>query len=294
MWGRLRSPTSPLIFFIQEVGRCVANHLNKSKVKTMIKGLILDMDGVLWRGAQPIGDLAHVFARIEQLELRVTLATNNATLTIAQYQEKLAGMGARLEAWQIVNSPAATGHYLQQRFPQGGAVYIVGEAGLAEAMQAHGFTISDVDPCAVVVGLDRTLTYEKLFIATQLVRAGALFVATNPDRTLPVPQGFAPGAGAIVAALQAATDVSPVVVGKPFPGMYGIALERMGLDASETLVVGDRIETDIIGAQELGCKTALVLSGVSTRVEGQIWQPPIDFIESDLTALLESLAEGVR
>lgn len=258
----------------------------------MIKGLILDMDGVLWRGMQPIGDLAQVFARIEQLGLRVTLATNNATLSVTQFQEKLAGMGARIEPWQIVNSPAATGRYLQQRFPKGGAVYIVGEAGIAEAMLAHGFTISDNAPCAVVVGLDRTLTYEKLFIATQLIRAGAPFIATNSDRTLPVPQGFAPGAGAIVAALEAATDVTPVVVGKPFPGMYRIALERMGLSANDTLVVGDRLETDIVGAQELGCKTGLVLSGVSTRIEGEAWRPCLNFIERDLTTLIERVAES--
>jgi 4-nitrophenyl phosphatase len=260
----------------------------------MIKGLILDMDGVLWRGMQPIGDLAKVFEKIDRLGMKVTLATNNAALSVNQFLEKLAGMGAHLERWQIVNSPAAAAHYLKQRFPHGGSVYIVGEDGLAEAMIQSGFTISALDPCAVVAGLDRTVTYEKLMTATLLIRAGVPFIGTNPDRTLPVPQGFAPGAGAILAAIETATDIAPVIVGKPYPEMYRIALDRMGLSAAETLVVGDRLETDIVGAQEIGCRTGLVLSGVSTHEAGMAWLPRLDWIETDLSSLLERLAETAQ
>jgi 4-nitrophenyl phosphatase len=140
--------------------------------------------------------------------------------------------------------------------------------------------------------MDRTLTYDKLSRATLLLRAGTPFVATNSDRTFPTPNGLVPGAGAIVAALQTASDVAPFVVGKPGPEMYRVALESMGASPEETLVVGDRLETDIAGAQALGCRTALVLSGVATRAEGLAWKPGLDWIADDLASLLQHLAVG--
>jgi 4-nitrophenyl phosphatase len=263
----------------------------------MLRALILDMDGVLWRGDQPIGDLPAIFNEIKRRGLLVTMATNNATLSVEQYLEKLSRFGVVVEKEQIVNSAGAVAYYLSSRFPQGGAVYIIGEAGLRQAIQEHGFTVQNEPagdgaepPLAVVVGLDRNLTYEKLMRAALLIRAGAPFIATNPDRTLPMPQGLIPGAGSIVAAVQAATDQEPVMIGKPKPVMYQVALERMGVRPEETLVVGDRLETDIAGAQELGCRTALVLSGVSTLTQAKSWSPSPEFITADLADLIRKLA----
>jgi 4-nitrophenyl phosphatase len=257
-----------------------------------IRALILDMDGVIWRGSQPIGDLPAIFDRFSRLGCRVTLATNNATLSIAQYQDKLAGLGLHLEAWQIVNSSHATGRFLQTQFPQGGRVHVVGELGLIQTLAEYNFHPADEDVLAVVVGLDRQLTYDTLTQAALLIRAGALFVGTNPDRTYPAPNGQVPGAGAILAALQAATDVEPVIVGKPSPEMYRLALDRLGVPASETLVVGDRLETDIAGAQAIGCRTALVLSGVSTAAQASAWKPAPDWVLPDLTAVAAMLQES--
>ncbi len=254
-----------------------------------LRALILDMDGVLWRGNQPIGDLPAVFNTIQALNLRVVLATNNATLSVADYQSKLLHFGVHLESWQIVNSSQAVAHYLNARFPGGCKIFIVGEAGLINTLNNSGYLHADQDVQAVVVGLDRQITYEKLYKATLLIRNGALFIGTNPDRTLPVPGGLAPGAGAILAALEAATDVAPTIVGKPAPEMYQIALERLGVVAQETLVVGDRLETDIAGAQALGCQTALVLSGVTAKEAALAWEPALDRIEPDLTELLSHL-----
>jgi len=254
-----------------------------------IRAFIFDMDGVLWRDDQPIGNLPAIFARINDRGWKVTLATNNATLSVEQYLKKLKRLGVTLEAEQIVNSAQAAGHYLSSRFPLGGSIYIIGEEGLLQTLRDYGFQQAEEHVLAVVAGLDRQLTYEKLSKATQMIRSGALFIGTNPDRTFPTPSGLIPGAGAIVVALEAASDVKPIIVGKPSPEMYCVALERMGTTAADTLVVGDRLETDIAGAQNIGCLSALVLSGVSTLEAAQSWKPSPDWIGPDLTALIEQL-----
>jgi 4-nitrophenyl phosphatase len=251
-----------------------------------VRGLILDMDGVLWRDNTPIGNLPNIFHEIHRRGWQVILATNNATLSIDQYVDKLAGFGVRLSGDHIVNSARATAEYLYQRNPQGGAVFLIGEQGLALELLAKGFYQSEQNPVAVVVGLDRSITYAKLKTAGLLIRSGVPFIATNPDKTYPIPEGLAPGAGTFVAAVQAASDTKPIIIGKPEPEMYRQALHRMGLNPYQTLVVGDRLETDIAGAQSIGCLTGLVLSGASTEEQAANWQPAVDCIAPDLTSLL--------
>jgi len=254
-----------------------------------IKALILDMDGVLWRGDQPLGDLPKIFQTLDERGYRVILATNNATLSVTDYLLKIRRFGVELEPWQIVNSSQAVGHYLKQRYPSGGYVYIVGESGLIDTLADYGFSHGEKDVLAVVAGMDRNLTYEKLCKATLLVRNGTMFIGTNPDRTYPLPEGLVPGAGAILAALETATDVTPTILGKPSPEMYLVALERLAVPAEQTLVVGDRLETDIAGAQTLGCQTALVLSGVTKEATARAWHPAPNWIEANLTALVSQL-----
>ena len=249
-----------------------------------IRGLILDMDGVLWRSNETIGDLPTLFAEINKLGLKVVLATNNATKSIQQFLTKLESFGVSLEPWQVINSAQATAHYLSQQHPEGGPVYVVGEPGLVEILTEAGFLSSEEEPLAVVVALDRGINYEKLRQATLWIRAGVPFIGTNPDRTFPTPQGQVPGAGSILATIEAATDVAPLVIGKPNPAMYQFALERMGLLPEEVLVVGDRLETDIAGAQNLGSPCALVLSGVTDEEKAWQWDPA-----PDLTNVIQEL-----
>jgi len=254
------------------------------------RGLILDMDGVLWRDSDQIGDLSSIFARIADRALRVVLCTNNSTRTAEQYLEKLGGFGVKLELWQIITSSGALAHALRQRFPEGGKVYILGEDGLSAALHAAGFQpVSDGDSAgalAVAMGMDRAITFAKLREATLLIRAGAPFYATNPDRTFPTPEGLIPGAGALIAALVTATDVDPIVVGKPQPAMLELAIERLETPREQTFVVGDRLETDIAAGQAVGCPTALVLSGVSTRAMAKAWRPQVELIAQDLAELV--------
>ena len=259
-------------------------------VFTGIKALILDMDGVLWRGETSIGDLKTIFATLRSKGYVVVLATNNSTRTIPQYLQLLAAFGVdHLEPWQILTSAEAVGDYLQTKFPDGGPVYVVGEDGLLEALHQRGFYLDQNAVLAVAAGMDRQITYQKLSAATRLIRSGAVFIGTNPDRTFPTPGGLTPGAGSILAAIQAATDIQPVVLGKPGPYLYRMALQRLDLQPAQVLVVGDRLDTDIIGAQELGCPCALVLSGVSTAQEAQHWQPEPDWIGPHLAALVTAL-----
>lgn len=251
-----------------------------------IKALVLDMDGVLWRENEAIGDLNANFAKFEKAGLKVLLATNNSTKTPQQYVEKLAGLGVRVSSDQIITSGMGVAYLLQKRFPQGGSIYVVGEPGLKLTIEEAGFSISEKDPVAVVAAIDRNINFEKLKIATLLIRRGVPFYATNPDRTFPTPEGLIPGSGAILAALVAATDVEPVIAGKPSSTLYDFALERLGTKPVETLAVGDRIETDILGGQRTGLRTALVLSGISTREEALAWKPAIDLILPELGDLI--------
>jgi len=260
------------------------------KTKVDIRALILDMDGVLWRDNLPIGNLAVIFERVVSLGWQVTLATNNATRSTDQYLEKLAKFGVTLSNRQIVTSAHAVTSYLQETLPTGSNVFLVGEPAFKRMLMEHGFQISDEKVAAVVASLDRAINYEKLAKATSLIRAGAPFIATNPDPTFPTPEGLIPGAGSILAAIEAASGAKPKILGKPSPGMYQVAMQRMQVTPEKTVVIGDRLETDIMGAQRIGCLTGLVLSGVTSPETAATWQPAPDWIASDLSALIDILA----
>ena len=267
-------------------------HSRQSKMAQLIPGLkalILDMDGVIWRGDQPLGDLPMIFAEINRRGYRTILATNNATLSDDQYLVKLRKFGVELEEWQIISSPDVAANFLKKRYPAGGPVFVVGEIGMINTLAKYGFYQSDQNVLAVVAGLDRQINYDKLARATLLIRSGAMFIGTNADPTLPMPEGLLPGAGSILAALEAATDIKSVVVGKPEPEIYLLALERLNTTPAETLIIGDRLDTDITGAQKLGCHTALLLSGVTGEADANAWRPVPDIIAPDITRLLEWL-----
>lgn len=274
-----------------------------------IRGLILDIDGVLWRGNQPIGDLPAVFAGITERGWRVVLVTNNSTAGPDVYLAKLRSFGVDLQPWQIVTSAEGAALYLSNHFATQLAVglpfppvYVIGESGLREMIVQAGFRLVDEQTfgrelttvSAVVAGLDRLFNYEKLKQASDLIRQGALFVGTNDDATLPTPQGPIPGAGAILAALAKASGRKPLVIGKPEPLLYELAMQRLGTSPAETIAIGDRLETDILGGQRLGLRTGLVLSGVTNAEAAAHWQPQPDWIAEDLTSLLKIIGEGAH
>jgi 4-nitrophenyl phosphatase len=255
-----------------------------------IKALILDMDGVIWRSDTPIGDLPAIFKRIEERGLKYVFATNNGTKTPEQYVETLSKFGVHVAAGQVVTSALGVAHMLSQKFPPGTKAFMIGEDGIRTALGEKGFEILSVERATearfFVMGLDRQITFEKMCEAALLVRRGVPFYATNPDKTFPTPRGEIPGAGAWISVITTATGIVPTYAGKPYPFMMELSLERLGSGRQATLVVGDRLETDIAAGQAVGCPCALVLSGVSTKEQAELWAPEIDMMADDLTSLI--------
>lgn len=258
-----------------------------------IKALILDMDGVIWKSDAPIGNLPAIFKRIEARGLKYVFATNNGTKTPEQYADKLAEFGVQVEPWQVVTSSLAVSHMLSttRKFPNGSKIFVIGEEGVHQALQEKGFQVLGVenaqDAQVVVMDIDRAITFDKMREATLLVRRGVPFYGTNPDKTFPTPRGEIPGAGAWISVVTTATDVQPIYAGKPYPFMMELSLEILGTKEEETLVVGDRLETDIAAGQAVGYPTALVLSGVSTLEQANAWRPSPDLVAHDLAELVE-------
>jgi 4-nitrophenyl phosphatase len=255
-----------------------------------IKSLILDMDGVLWKADAPIGDLPSTFDRIRACGLGVAFATKNGTQTPEQYVERLARLGVIVEPWQVVTSALGIANLLIQRFPSGGPLFVIGGAGVKTALCEAGFELLSTKAAesakAVVMGIDPEITFEKMSEAALLVRSGVPFFATNPDKTFPTPRGQIPGAGAWIAVIVTATGVEPIYAGKPAPYLLELARTRLGTSLEQTLVVGDRLETDIAGGQAAGMPTALVLSGISTRAQAESWRPKVDIVVENLATLV--------
>src|SRR5512135_2939673 len=190
-----------------------------------ITHLIIDMDGVLYRGDQPMSRLCEFFAFLRERSIRFILATNNSTRTPQEYVDKLAGMGVTVSPDEILVSGQATARFLAREYPRGTRVHVFGMPALKQAMTDEGFVLADDDVQLVVASMDRGVTYEKLKRATLLIRRGARFIATNLDPTNPSEEGLVPGTGAMIAALEAASGIKATAIGKPEPIMYQLAME---------------------------------------------------------------------
>ena len=269
-----------------------------------IKNLILDMDGVLWRGDTPMPGLVDFFDTLRAADIGFILATNNATKTAAMYTERLARFGVAVLPQQILTSAEATASYLAGRFPSGSTIYVIGAKGLHDAVSAKGFRIlsaadvhagakaaAPITAAAVVAGLSPDMTYHEIAMGVYLVNQGVPFIGTNPDTTFPSEIGSLPGAGALLAMIIAATNVEPIIIGKPGPIVFQEAVKRLGGDSSTVAMVGDRLSTDIQGAGAAGLRAILVLSGISTREEAEAGPVRPDYIFADITELASFLMQ---
>ncbi len=268
-----------------------------------ISTLIIDMDGVLWHGDQPIPGLIEFFQVLRERQIRFILATNNASQTAGQYVNKLARMGVTVESGEILTSAMATALYLAQRAdPASTRVFVIGEKGATEPLIQQGFTLTGIyevdkpgesEPKVgadyVVCGMDKELTWHKLATASLNINNGAIFIGTNPDTSLPTELGFTHGNGSILAALQAATGVAPIIIGKPEPLMYQQAISILGVDPSETMAIGDRLETDILGAVRANMRSLMVLTGVSSEEDLKTSDYQPDWVMQDIRAVTEAL-----
>ena len=253
-----------------------------------VRGWILDMDGVLYRDTEPIPGAAEFIDHLRREATPFACLTNNSTLTSEQYSRKLANMGIHVPASQVLTSGPATAAFIRSESGPGTPVLAIGEDGVMQALREAELHLTQDYRQAryVVVGLDRRITYDKLRAAGLAIRNGARFIGTNPDRTLPVPEGLVPGNGAFLAALEAATDVAPFIIGKPEPPIFHWALAHLGLKPEETACVGDRLETDVLGGKRVGLYTVFVLSGVSTAEQLSHFQPGPDAVFPSLAELL--------
>lgn len=254
---------------------------------------VLDLDGVVWALGQPLPGAPETVRGLRDVGKRLAFVTNNSSESPETYAKRLAEIGAGGDPAEVVTSADAMVRLLERAVPglRGRAAFVIGGPGLIEALQGAGLRLVEGaearEASLVVVGWDRALTYEKLRLATIAVRSGVVFAATNADPTYPAPDGLWPGCGAIVAALRASTGAEPLVAGKPAPEMLGIARERLG--GEPALVVGDRVDTDILAAQQVGWPSALVLTGATGVPElaaGPAWP---DFVIRRLSDLLRDL-----
>ncbi|HYP21227.1 MAG TPA: HAD-IIA family hydrolase [Chloroflexia bacterium] len=257
-------------------------------------GLLLDMDGVLYRGNDALEGATELFPALREAGLSFILLTNNATLRAADFSDKLARMGIDVEAGSILTSAGATATYLRTHFPEGGGVYVLGEEALVRTIEeVPNFHVDAERPQFVVAGLFFGFDYQALRTACTAIRRGARFIATNVDTTLPVEGGdFWPGAGSLVAAVQACSGVAPTVIGKPSVHGGEMALEKLGLPAKQVLCVGDRLDTDIVMGRDAGMPTALLLTGVSQPTDIERTGIVPDYIFDDLPALVSALGLG--
>ncbi len=234
-----------------------------------LRGLLIDLDGVVFLGTQPLPGAAGFLSEARRHGLPFLLVTNNSTTSPALVARKLEGMGIEAYPEEILTSAEAAAAFIRASNPAPSRVLVVGEAGLREAVVEQGLQVVEdgEDADWVLAGLDRQFDYAKLTTAARAIQAGARFVATNADALLPVEGGqVLPGAGSIIAALQTASGVEPIVVGKPEPGLFQRGLQRLGqLAPGQAAMVGDRIDTDVLGGRQAGLRTILVLTGVTSR-----------------------------
>ena len=228
------------------------------------RGWLLDLDGTVYLGEQLIPGAAVAIAALREAGRRVAFLSNKPLQTRDDYAAKLSRLGVPATADDVINSSLVLARHLRT-LDAGAPVYVIGEPPLQAEMTAHGFEVRDDERVRwVVIAFDRTFTYAKLNIALQAVRGGARLIATNPDRTCPVEGGEIPDCAGMIAAVEAVTDTTvDIIVGKPSPIILEVALRALGCTAAESVVVGDRVETDMVMGKRLGLATILVLSGVT-------------------------------
>jgi NagD protein len=230
----------------------------------MKKGFLIDMDGVIYRSSQFIDGAIDFIRLLREWEIPFLFLTNNSQRTRRDVATKLQRMGMPVEEEHIFTCAMATARFLASQKP-GGTAYVIGEGGLLNALHLNGYSVVDKSPDYVVVGEGRTLSFEMLEHAVQMVLGGAKLIATNLDPNCPTQSGTRPGCGAIVSLIEVATGIKAFSVGKPSPVMMRTARKEIDIATSETIMIGDTMETDILGGVQMGYRTILVLTGSTKR-----------------------------
>lgn len=237
--------------------------------------VIFDLDGVLYRGSEPIPGAADLVAGLRHAGVRVAFATNNSMATRTEYAARLGSMGIPAEPTEVMTSTWATVLHLGRHQPQVGRVLTIGAPGLVAEFREAGYEVHRAEDGAavvdaVIVGLDQQFDYQRLAVAVGAVLSGAMFVATNADARYPIPGGFLPGAGAMVAAVAASSGITPLIIGKPQAAMFEAILADSGMSAGVGVVIGDNADADMPAAARAGLASILVLTGVTPAGEAAL------------------------
>ena len=257
------------------------------------RGYLIDMDGVLYRGSEPIPGAAAFVRRLREADVPFRLLTNNSQRTRRDVAAKVARMGFDVDEEHVFTSAMATARFLAQRTP-GGTAFVIGEGGLLTALHQNGYAVVDHDPDYVVVGEGRTFNLELVEAAVRMITRGAKLIATNLDPSCPTADGIRPGCGAMVAMLETATGAKAFSVGKPSPVMMRAARKELGLATDETTIIGDTMETDILGGVQLGFRTVLVLTGGTRREDLPRYAYGPDVVVESLAEFADMAGEAAR
>ncbi len=230
----------------------------------MNKGFLIDMDGVVYRGKEVIPGAVEFINTLIERQIPFTFFTNNSQRTRRDTAIKMNRLGFNISEMNVFTCAMATARFLKRQRPDGTA-FVIGEGGLLHALHCNGYAVVDSAPDYVIVGEGRTLNMEAIEMATNMILNGAKLIATNPDPNCPTAHGMRPGCGAVVAMLETATGVQAFSLGKPSPVMMREARKEIGLSADQTIVIGDTMQTDILGGVQMGYETILVLTGCTKR-----------------------------
>jgi len=228
------------------------------------KGYLIDLDGTMYKGTERIEAAADFIKNLQEQNIPYLFVTNNSSRTPAQVAKKLVDFDIPAKEKQVFTTSQATANYIYER-KNDASVYVIGEEGLFAAIEEKGFHLAGDQPDFVVMGIDRSINYEKLTVACLAVRNGAIFISTNGDIALPTERGLLPGNGSLTSVISVSTQTQPIFIGKPEAIIMEQALKVLGTAIEETLMVGDNYDTDIVAGMNAGLDTLLVHTGVTTK-----------------------------
>lgn len=239
------------------------NKTNITKIKAK-KGFICDMDGVIYHGNKLLPGVKEFVEWLKTEEKSFVFLTNSSERTPKELQEKLSRLGIEVDQSHFYTSALATAAFLDSQHPKGSA-YIIGDAGLINALYNVGYTMNNVNPDYVVMGESKSYSFDRIELAVNLVLKGAKLIGTNPDISGPIENGITPATKALIAPIEMVTGRNAYFIGKPNPLMMRIAVKKLGIEPEDTVIIGDRMDTDIIAGIESEIDTVLVLSGITDK-----------------------------
>ncbi|MFP5180303.1 TIGR01457 family HAD-type hydrolase [Bacillus altitudinis] len=252
------------------------------------KGYLIDLDGTMYKGTEKIEEAGQFVHKLNELNIPYLFVTNNSSRTPKQVAEKLVSFDIPATEEQVFTTSMATANYIAEQ-KKDASVYVIGEEGIQQAIKEKGLSFGQEDADFVVVGIDRGITYEKLAVGAIAIRQGAQFVSTNGDIAIPTERGLLPGNGSLTSVLTVTTTVQPTFIGKPESIIMEQAMRVLGTDVSETLMVGDNYDTDIMAGMNAGMDTLLVHTGVTTKELLQKYDKQPTYVIDSLSEWIERL-----